>query len=117
MVDDTPDDVVFELHNAALWGDHPFGYSILGTPETVASLGLPELRALHERAYRASNVIVAASGNVRHDQLLAVLKCAGWTRCPEAPRRRCTWHRRARPRPATARSSGTRSRCISCSAM
>lgn len=82
MVDDTPDDVVFELHNAALWGDHPFGYSILGTPETVASLGLPALRALHERAYRASNVIVAASGNVRHDQLLAVLKWAGWDALP-----------------------------------
>jgi predicted Zn-dependent peptidase len=82
MVDDTPDDVVFELHNAALWGDHPFGYSILGTPATVASLGLPELRALHERAYRASNVIVAASGNVRHDQLLAVLEWAGWDALP-----------------------------------
>jgi len=82
MVDDTPDDVVFELHNEALWGEHPFGYSILGTPETVGSLGLAELRALHERAYRASNVIVAASGNVRHDQLLAVLKWAGWDALP-----------------------------------
>src|SRR5688572_21663799 len=35
MVDDTPDDLVFELHNEALWGDHPFGYSILGTRDTV----------------------------------------------------------------------------------
>jgi hypothetical protein len=31
MVEDTPDDIVFEMHNALLWGDHPFGYSILGT--------------------------------------------------------------------------------------
>ncbi|HEX5634797.1 MAG TPA: pitrilysin family protein, partial [Gemmatimonadales bacterium] len=46
--------------------------------ETVAALGVPELRALHARAYRASNVIVAASGNVRHDQLLAGLRDAGW---------------------------------------
>lgn len=82
MVDDTPDDVVFELHNEALWGEHPFGYSILGTPETVGALGLPELRALHERAYKASNVVVAASGNVRHDQLLVVLKRAGWDALP-----------------------------------
>ena len=82
MVEDTPDDVVFELHNAALWGDHPFGYSILGTPETVEALGVPDLRALHERTYRAGNVVVAASGNVRHEQLLAVLRAAGWDALP-----------------------------------
>src|SRR5919106_522586 len=39
MVDDTPDDLVFELHNAELWGEHPYGYSILGTRDTVSSLG------------------------------------------------------------------------------
>jgi predicted Zn-dependent peptidase len=82
MVEDTPDDVVFELHNSALWGDHPFGYSILGTPETVGSLELADLRALHDRAYRAGNVVVAASGNVRHEQLLAVLSTAGWDGLP-----------------------------------
>ena len=35
MVEDTPDDLVFELHNEALWGAHPYGYSILGTRDTV----------------------------------------------------------------------------------
>ena len=29
-VDDTPDDLVFELHAAELWPEHPYGYSILG---------------------------------------------------------------------------------------
>ena len=82
MVEDTPDDVVFELHNAALWGDHPFGYSILGTPETVEALEIPDLRALHDRAYRAANVVVAAAGNVGHEQLLNVLKSAGWDSLP-----------------------------------
>ena len=41
MVEDTPDDLVFELHNETLWGTHPYGYSILGTRETVESLGVP----------------------------------------------------------------------------
>ena len=82
MVDDTPDDVVFELHNAALWGEHPFGYSILGTPETVAALQVSDLRALHERAYRASQVVVAAAGNVRHEEFLAILAAAGWSDLP-----------------------------------
>ena len=78
MVDDTPDDVVFELHNETLWGEHPFGYSILGTRETVAALQLSDLRALHERAYDASHAVVAAAGNVEHEHLLAVLADAGW---------------------------------------
>jgi len=34
-VEDTPDDLVFEVHARTLWPEHPYGYSILGTPETV----------------------------------------------------------------------------------
>src|SRR5258705_9647902 len=49
MVEDTPDDLVFELHNAAVCGDHPLGYSILGTRETVSSLGVGDLKQLHRR--------------------------------------------------------------------
>jgi predicted Zn-dependent peptidase len=79
MVDDTPDDLVFELHNEALWGSHPYGYSILGTRDTVSSLGTAELRALHERAYHPSQLVVAASGNVEHDALLETLERTGWT--------------------------------------
>jgi predicted Zn-dependent peptidase len=79
MVDDTPDDLVFELHNEALWGEHPYGYSILGTRDTVSSLRTADLRALHERAYHPSQLIVAASGNVEHDALLDALHRTGWT--------------------------------------
>jgi len=79
MVDDTPDDLVFELHNEALWGAHPYGYSILGTRDTVSSLRTADLRALHERAYHPSQLIVAASGNVEHDALLQTLERTGWT--------------------------------------
>ena len=82
MVDDTPDDLVFELHNEALWGDHPYGYSILGTRETVGALGVPELRELHERAYHPEQLVVAAAGNVSHERLLDVLAKAGWADVP-----------------------------------
>jgi predicted Zn-dependent peptidase len=82
-VDDTPDDLVFELHNEALWGDHPYGYSILGTRETVSALGVAELRDLHARAYRPPLVVVVVSGNVDHDRLLDALARAGWTDVPQ----------------------------------
>lgn len=83
MVEDTPDDIVFELHGEALWGEHPFGYSILGTPDTVRALGVDDLRELHSRAYCPSQVVVAAAGNLTHERLLEVLAEAGW---PDLPR-------------------------------
>ena len=82
MVDDTPDDLVFELHNEALWGSHPYGYSILGTRDTVSSLRVSDLRELHARAYQPEHIVVAVSGNVDHDQLLQTLASTGWADAP-----------------------------------
>lgn len=82
MVEDSPDDIVFELHNEALWGDHPYGYSILGTRDSVAAMQVETVRALHARAYHPSQIVVAASGNIEHDALLEELRRAGWMDVP-----------------------------------
>jgi predicted Zn-dependent peptidase len=81
-VEDTPDDMVFEIHGARLWGEHPYGYPILGTRQTVGSFTTADLRTLHERAYHPEHVVVAASGNVEHDELVAILEAAGWSAIP-----------------------------------
>jgi predicted Zn-dependent peptidase len=79
MVEDTPDDLVFELHNETLWGAHPYGYSILGTRDTVSRLGVRALKELHGRAYHPPQLVVAAAGNVEHARLLEALHSTGWT--------------------------------------
>lgn len=78
MVDDTPDDVIFDVHNRLLWGSHAHGYPILGTRDTVQSLTVAHLQALHARAYHPGRLVIAASGNVNHDALVALLVDAGW---------------------------------------
>jgi predicted Zn-dependent peptidase len=84
---DTPDDLVHELHAATLWPTHPYGYSILGTPETVKALGTGDLREAH-RGYYPANCVVAAAGNLDHDQLLEALAREGWLDgAPPAPPR------------------------------
>jgi len=88
MVEDTPDDLVFELHNAALWGAHPYGYSILGSRETISALGVRDLRALHGRAYHPAQTVLAAAGSIDHDRLLSVLEQAGWMALPAGPTER-----------------------------
>ena len=70
-VEDTPDDLVFELHGEELWPASPFGRSILGTPDTVGGMDLDVLRELHARAYRGANLVVAAAGSLDHETLVA----------------------------------------------
>lgn len=77
-VEDTPDDLVFELHAEALWPAHPYGYSILGTPDSVVALDASDLRALHQWGYFRGNCVIAAAGNVDHHQLLTRLEGEGW---------------------------------------
>ena len=77
-VQDTPDDLVFDLSAEALWPGHPYGYSILGTRDTVTSLSTDHLRRLHERAYVPRNCVISAAGNLEHDRLLALLGELGW---------------------------------------
>jgi len=78
MVEDTPDDVIFDVHNRTLWGEHSHGYPILGTRETVQAIEVPHLKALHTRAYHPGRLVIAASGHVDHDALLELLMKAGW---------------------------------------
>jgi predicted Zn-dependent peptidase len=88
-VEDTPDDLVFELHAADLWPGHPYGFSILGSPGTLAAMSTDDLRCLHSTGYYRGNFVVAAAGNVNHEQLLTVLEREGWFEgsVPEPPRR------------------------------
>jgi predicted Zn-dependent peptidase len=69
-VEDTPDDLVFDLHSQALWGDHPYGYSILGTRESVSRLTTADLARVHARAYRSSDLVIAAAGAVDHERVV-----------------------------------------------
>ena len=65
-----------------LWGSHPYGYSILGTRDTVSRFEVGDLRSVHERAYHPAQTVIAAAGNVEHEQLLDVLGETGWADLP-----------------------------------
>jgi predicted Zn-dependent peptidase len=66
-VEDTPDDLVFDLHAGLVWGDHPYGYSILGTRDTVSALSTKDLRRVHGARYHRGNLVIAAAGNIQHE--------------------------------------------------
>ncbi len=73
-VEDTPDDLVFEMHGEMLWNGHPYGRSILGTRETVGALSADTLRELRQDRYCGTNLIVAAAGHVDHQHVLSLVR-------------------------------------------
>jgi predicted Zn-dependent peptidase len=69
-VEDTPDDLVFDLHADFLFPGHPYGAPILGTRESVEAITLDGLVALRDGAYRPAGLVVAAAGRVDHGRLV-----------------------------------------------
>jgi predicted Zn-dependent peptidase len=70
MVQDLPDDLVYELFNAFYWPENGLGRSILGNEETVREIDSENLKAYVERAYTGSKVLVTAAGNIEHDAFM-----------------------------------------------
>lgn len=71
--EDVPEDVAFEQHAGFLYDGHPYGEPILGTRESVSSLSVATLSAVHARAYHPANVVVAAAGALDHEALVEAL--------------------------------------------
>jgi len=76
MVEDTPDELLGELFNAAYFPDHPLGRPIEGTRETVPTFDHKTTMAFHAREFSYTNLVVAAAGNVEHTRLLELVGAA-----------------------------------------
>lgn len=70
MVEDTPDDLVHDLFAEAIWGDHPVARPILGQKEIVLRLSQSDIRRHMDRFYRPDCTVIAAAGDIEHDQLM-----------------------------------------------
>jgi predicted Zn-dependent peptidase len=73
-VQDTPDDLVYDRFLQAAFPDQPLGRPILGTAKTVNSFTPDAIRAYLARHYHAGNMVLAASGAVDHDELVALAR-------------------------------------------
>jgi predicted Zn-dependent peptidase len=74
--EDNPDDKVSEMLSQRVWGGHSLGRPILGTVDTVESIGSPALRSYFGSRYRSEHLVVAAAGALEHDVLAdLVAKC------------------------------------------
>src|SRR5580765_679950 len=74
MIEDTPDELLTELFHAAYFPDHSLGRPIEGTETTVSSFDRSITASFHSRSFVPRNLIIAAAGNVKHDELLELVE-------------------------------------------
>ena len=67
---DTPDDIVFDHLQSAIYPDQPMGWPILGREETVSAFTQEELRTYMAANYRAADMTLVSSGAVEHDEIV-----------------------------------------------
>lgn len=77
MYEDTPDDIVHDLLSRAVYRDHPLGYPILGSEETLNTFTGEKLQQyIHDR-YTPENVVISIAGNVSESFIKEVEKYFG----------------------------------------
>jgi predicted Zn-dependent peptidase len=88
MADDDPADAASERFFEAVFGDHPLGRPIGGSPASIGAVGRDAVWAHYRQNYRPQDLVITVAGAVDHDELVgwvvAALETAGWDLSVEA---------------------------------
>ena len=76
MDDDSPDDVVQRLFGEQVFVDHPLGRDTAGSPSTISTMSVDDVRGFFERHYTAGSMVVSIAGPCEHDEMLAAVNTA-----------------------------------------
>ncbi|MDQ0270177.1 M16 family metallopeptidase [Cytobacillus purgationiresistens] len=77
MYEDTPDDIVHDVLSKAIYENHPLGYPILGTEETLATFNGDTLREYMHNHYIPENVVISVAGNITESFIHEIEKLFG----------------------------------------
>lgn len=86
-IEEDPEDCINDYFEHAVFGKHSLGRTIIGTEHTVESLTREALLDYIARQYTASNLVIAAAGDVSHDLLVELCEKA-LSELPEGKRQK-----------------------------
>ena len=93
MHDDDPADLVHDQFAQTLFGDAPLGRPILGSVESITSIGRNAIAGYYRRRYRPQDMVVSVAGNLDHATVVRLVRKAfaaadlvGGDTTPSAPR-------------------------------
>ena len=73
MHDDDPGDVVHDAFAEALFGGHPLGRPVIGTVRSIEQLPAAAIVGYYRERYTSAQMVVAAAGNLDHDEVVAMV--------------------------------------------
>jgi predicted Zn-dependent peptidase len=73
MVEDSPQDLIHDVLAEVVLDGHPLAHPILGTRQSIAEASEDDIRGFHRARFRFSDMVVAAAGNVGHDDVRRLL--------------------------------------------
>nr|WP_255658783.1 pitrilysin family protein [Actinoplanes sp. L3-i22] len=76
MHEDEPGDEVHDVFAEAIYGDHPLGRLISGTPESVTPMTRNQINNFYRKRYTAPEIVVAAAGNLDHAAVVRLVRKA-----------------------------------------
>lgn len=74
MHQDAPADLVYDLFDQHLFAGHPLGRRVIGTEEAIRDMTRDDIDAYFKSGYTAPNIVVAAAGNVIHNELVGQIE-------------------------------------------
>jgi predicted Zn-dependent peptidase len=69
-----PFNVAFNELREAIYQDHPYGLSVLGTEETVAQLTRADLQQYHQTYFRPDNLVISLSGRIKQEEAITLVE-------------------------------------------
>ena len=76
MHEDDPTDMVHDQFAQVLFGDAPLARPVLGTVDSIESIGRGAIAGYYRRRYRPQDMVVAVAGNVDHATVVRLVKRA-----------------------------------------
>jgi predicted Zn-dependent peptidase len=67
---DEPADLVHDVLAAAMFPGHPLGRQVLGEAGTISRMTRDRIASFHKEHYRPANIVVAAAGQLEHDEVV-----------------------------------------------
>jgi len=84
-IEDSPEDLVHEVIDEVVWGDDTVGRPITGTEETVRAITRERMVDYWRRNYRPERLVIAAGGDVRHEEVVALAERYFGDQRPDLP--------------------------------
>jgi predicted Zn-dependent peptidase len=76
MYEDSPSDHIFTLFDELLFGSHPLGREIAGTPGSVRRATRQAVLDQWQHWYRPANLVLSVAGAITHDEVVTTAE--GW---------------------------------------